>query len=175
MKWRKRHTVGIVFLVLGTAFYVVFIHRGVEVREADGWRLRFSYAHFFCRVCSGYVEELTYDGKSVPVPDWRWETGDAISPRVNIHTPVGDFTSYNADHGWRQWHTGLHWEDAEAAVSADELSIGWYDARGEDHSKSSLPFGPFIRKRGTPAHWCLVATHDQARWVEPGKIGELEW
>lgn len=175
MTWRRRHTVGTIVLFLGAAFYGYFIHRSAEVKDAEGWHLRFSYLTFHCRVCLGNVEELTYKGMALPVPDWRWKDDGGSTARVNVLTPVGEFTADEDYRNWMHRHTGLYVQDTPEGISPDELSQQWYDARGDDLAKIAMPFGPFIRKKDTPAHWCLLATHDEARWVSPEIIGELKW
>lgn len=65
--------------------------------------------------------------------------------------------------------------EEDEVISATQLQDGHYDARVSHPSGAVYADGPFIRKQGTPDHWCLVATFDQARWVSPDKIDKLEW
>lgn len=176
MKWRRRHTVGTAVLLLGAAFYGYFIYRSTEVKDADGWHLRFTYLPFHCRVCMGHVEELSYKGIPLPVPDWRWKTNDGLStPMVLVHTPVGQYVATDPQRRWRLSHHSLRIEESETRVEAGELFAGWYNARIPQTSGTVYVDGPYMRKQGTPSHWCLIATYDEARWVSPEKVGELDW
>lgn len=173
MRWRRRHTVGVVVVVLGTAFYVYFIHRSVQLRDAEGWHLRFSFQPFHCPVCLGRVEELSHEGHPVPIPDWGWETDGRSTPVAIIHTPVGDFRAFEESARWLPGSTSALIEEAAGRIAPEELVRGWYDARKPE--AETWLYGPYLRKRDTPADWCLLATYDQARWVRPDVISELEW
>jgi hypothetical protein len=88
---------------------------------------------------------------------------------------VGDFRSFAASESWKlsPWNPNL--EEVDQSISADELRRGWYDAASGDLRGFVNTDGPYVRKKGTPSHWCLLTTFDQARWVEPEKIDALEW
>jgi len=175
MKRRTRHSILTAFLVLGAASYVYFVHRSNMVKDADGWHLIFSYQPFHCRFCLGRVEVLTYKGAEIHPPKWQWKNDTGCTPLAFLATPVGAFEAMENQCYWRQGHHGPFTNDVNQTVSPQELKQGWYDATptdGHDFIKGS---GPFVKKGNTPAHWCLVATYDVARWLDPAIIGELSW
>jgi hypothetical protein len=34
---------------------------------------------------------------------------------------------------------------------------------------------PFVRKKGTPAHWCLAWYMDKFYWLDPAKLDDTAW
>ncbi len=173
MRWRRRHTVGVVAAIIATGFYGYCLHRSIRVKDAEGWHLRFSYQPFHCEVCLGRVESLTHEGREVAIPDWSWETDDGTTPVVVIHTAVGDFRAFKESLHWRLASCDLLLDELDCQIAPEELSRGWYDAR--PIGDQLYTYGPYIRKQGTPPNWCLLATCNQARWVRPDLISELEW
>jgi len=167
MRW-----LGGLALLGGTAFYVYFLHRSVQVKDLGGWHSEFSYQPFHCPVCHGRVEQLTYQGKPVAPPSRRWDDQPGIQSS-QILTPVGEFTAFKDWKSWGMTHGPMFVEDATDAVSSPELKQGWYDARKPGEPPCEI--GPFLRKANTPGHWCLLVTDDAARWMSPERIGDLAW
>jgi len=175
MKWKGRHTLALLLAIAGTAFYFYFVHRTLDRKELNGWKLRFSYQRFHCRVCLGAVEELSYQGTEVSIPNWTWTSNQFGTPMVIISTPVGDFRAWKETKHWRLAHGVLGKEDSPNEISPSELSQGWYDAIPDDRSNYNPIFGPFQFKKNMPAHWCLVANNLRARWIDPLKITSVDW
>ena len=172
MKWKTRHTVGSVLAILGAAFYVYLLHRTTDVKNADGWHVAFSYQPFHCRVCLGRVESLTYRDAPIGIPSWRW-VSSFETPCMIIKTPVGEYCAFEKSKFWGAMHLPFTVKDIEETPTPTEIAQGWYDATGGQPREYSG--GPFVRKAETPAHWCLLATGDVARWVAPERIFQLAW
>ncbi len=175
MKWKGRHTVALLLAIAGTAFYFYFVHRTEDRKELNDWKLRFSYQPFHCRVCLGSVEELSYQGTEIPIPNWSWKSNHDGTPTVIISTPVGDFRAWKETKNWRLAHGAIYKSEPQDEILECELAQGWYDAIPADKSDYVPLYGRFFFKKNTPAHWCLVANNLRARWIDPLKIASVDW
>lgn len=173
MTWKRRHTFATIFAVLTMVVYIYFFHRMTDVKDANDWHVEFSYLPFHCRVCMGRAEELSYRGAAVAIPAWSWRDYSMGTARVLLLTPVGEYTAYKSVPYWKAGHVYIEVKDATDAIAPDELSQGWYDATGG--RPREYYSGPYFRKPGMPAHWCLVATGDTARWIAPDRISAVSW
>lgn len=173
MTWKRRHTVGTIFSLLAIAVYFYYFHSLTDVKDANDWQVEFSYLPFHCRVCLGRVEELSYRGAAIAIPAWSWQDRPMGTARVLLWTPVGEYTAYRNVHYWKAGHVFIEVKDVSDAITPDELSQRWYDASG-GHPREFYS-GPYVRKAGMPADWCLVATGDVARWIAPDRIGAVSW
>ena len=68
-RWRYAMWIGIgLFGLAGGAFWYAFIDRAIVQIDRDGWHMQFSYVRMACHVCTGKVEQLTWQGQPVGVP-----------------------------------------------------------------------------------------------------------
>lgn len=147
--------------VLAIALYFGFVHRIHAHEEAAGWVLDMSYIPLRCRTCLGVIERLECNGKPVHVPPVS--DADGSGGRIMIATPVGKFESFGGE-GWRWVGGPMPTVYCNESVTQEDLDHGSYDAsEGVE------------RQRGTPAHWCLGMAAQQARWLDPGRLAEIDW
>ena len=172
MTWKARHSIATATVLAVSAFYFYFLHRTTDVTNSGDWHVAFSYQPFHCRVCLGRVEKLTYRGKPIGIPQWRWQNA-METPRVSVQTPVGTYCAFQNSRNWGLQHLPIEVTDVSEEISRDELTQGWYDATGGRSRQYSG--GPFIRKARTPPEWCMMATDDVARWIAPENLGKVSW
>ena len=175
---RKRH----IFLVLCLApaliacavtTYVLYWKYFDPGENAHGWHMKKKFVWITLEPWIA-LDELSFEGKPIMPPSWRWVNDDGHTPIVSIQTPVGTFDTYSPK-GWTTTHQYPTPLLVNQDVSANELIQGWYDATPADTTALAQGQGPYIRKQNTPAHWCLLATYDVARWVDPMVIDKLKW
>ena len=147
--------------------------RYTEIREKEGWYWESTHVWLGCPVCTGRMEQLTCNGRPVPLPK------DPIN-NFEITTPVGIAMYWDAEVGYRPYHLGkFDLPVSEAEILPEEIGRGYYDIR--DRYASSHPDAVRIqdaadgRKVGTPKHWCLGLSDKHERWLDPEMIDDLEW
>ena len=165
-KWRRR-IVGVV-VVLASAFYAYFLHRSHEVVRKGDWLMASSYSPFHCRVCLGRVDRLEYAAESVAVPDWDAE--GKFGNMLVLITPAGTVRAFHGAKEWRLYHSPKI-TDMPSSISETDIERGYYDLTDATGGETQW----WVRKKGTPAHWCLCQAGEKGRWVNPAKLGELDW
>lgn len=165
MTRRRKWLLAIVVLVGLPAgvFWFGYIDRGHLIREKSGWRMDCSYIRFACRVCSGQVDELTYEGAPIGVPVVSRDNGAALY--LSMFCPLGAFNLYDPAIGWQyQW-----WDptvtDLPTHISPVELASGHYVLAWKRNEEP-------VRKAGTPEHWCLIQAFDEEwhLWIDPQQM-----
>jgi hypothetical protein len=116
--------IGISLLVLATlGGWYGFVDRAVVQTDRDGWHLRFSYVRMACHVCTGGVEELTWQGQPVPVPHLEPDTSCLML------CSVGTFSVRSTEQvQWhREWDRAPDTIESKAAITGNDLARGYYD------------------------------------------------
>ncbi len=114
------------------------------------------------------MEKFTWNGRPIPAPG-----GEPSS--FELATPVGWVRWSAKPPGYRPYSpTAPQAQDAEMDITPEELARGWYDT--PEPATTTIPTTQpqgLWRKRGTPAYWCVEPV--SGRWVDPQRIGEIDW
>lgn len=158
--------------LIGLAIWYAFIDRAATIVDRDGWHLEFSYIRLACRHCTGRVEELTWQGQPVALPQPANQNIWASCPLGSL-TIVGEPPRWHLQGGMPGFPERTYRESA-SRITGDELARGYYDCAGIPEA-ADKDDGPSWRKASTPVGWALVVGRQHRRWVQPARIAELEW